>query len=288
MARIAVTGASGFVGRHVVPSLLAEGHEVRALDRRPFSGESVASVQGDVRNLEQVRTALETCELVVHLAPGFSAGDDAKESVTAGTQNVVTAARESSVQRIVFLSCLGADAASASPFYAALWRAEQLVRGSEVPFSILRPSLVLGRRDGVLQPLSALIRSLPVVPIVGRGENRLQPIDVDDLARCVLIALSSDGLQNETVSIGGPMFVTPRQLVDLVAGRLGLAKPKILIPAAGLVTLLTVLPASTRDLFSPPRIDQFRQAVVASPGIVERTFGFEPRSIVPKLAEYLA
>jgi nucleoside-diphosphate-sugar epimerase len=287
MARITVIGAAGFVGRHVVPLLLAEGHEIKTLDRHPSSEGRIEAVPGDVRDPDTVRDALKDCETVVHLAAGMSTENGMKEIVTGGTQNVVTAAREASVQRIIFMSCLGAEAASTSPFFVAKWRAEQLVRSSELPFTILRPSLVVGRGDGVLEPLARLIKTLPIVPIAGGREVRFQPIDVEDLARCVQISIGSDDLQGESVSVGGPLFMTLRQLVDLVSDHLGVSKPKVLVPDASLAALSQILPSSMRVLFQEPRIEQLRSGVVASPGIVDRMFGFEPRSIVSRLAEYL-
>lgn len=291
MARTAVTGATGFVGRQVVARLLREGNEVRALAR--FSSDTsrltdaVEVVRGDVRGPEAVRALLKDCRSVVHLAPGFSSDDDVADISTSGTRAVIEAARNAGVERLVLMSCLGADAA-ASSFYAAKWKAEMLVRASDIPFTILRPSLVLGQGDGVLQPLAGLVRTLPVIPVPGKGQHRQQPIDVEDLARCVLVAMTEERLKDETVSVGGSIFVTFRQLVDLVSGQLGVIKPKVLVPSRLVPILAHALPAGGRALFLRPRLDQFKHSVVASPGIVQRTFGFEPRPIVPRLADYLA
>lgn len=292
MTRIAVTGVSGFVGRRVASLLVEEGHQVRglarsALDTTGWPG-TVELVRGDVRSLDTVRTLLDGCDGVVHLAGGFSSAADSAETITVGTRHVVTAARDAGSKRLVHLSCLGADAAADVPFYVAKWQAETVVRASGLAYTILRPSLVLGRGDGVLRPLSDLIRALPIVPIPGRGQHRQQPIDVEDLARCVLLTLTGEELIEEMVSVGGPMFVTLRQLVDLIAGQLDVCKPKLLVPPALLPVIARLLPAPARPLFAEPRLAQWRQGVVASPGIVPRMFGFEPRSIVRRLAEYLA
>lgn len=294
MTSIAITGASGFVGRHLLPVVQQEGHEVRILAR--FSAgalpppSSVESRHGDVRSFESVRDLVRDRDVVIHLAASFLPEDDEAEIIVAGTQNIVNASREASVKRLVFLSCLGADAAAESPFYRAKWQAEAYVRGAEaeLPYTILRPSLVVGRGDGVTGPLAALVRSLPAVPVPRDEGQRVQPIDVDDLARCIAIAIASDDLSNTMVSVGGPVFVTLDNLVDLISGQVGMMKPKLRLPAAWLPAVSSLLPSVSRSLFAPARLAQFRRGVVASPGIVEREFGFTPVSFIQRLGGYLA
>jgi len=290
MSRIAVTGASGFIGRHLVPLLLESGHEVRALARQTFvnkdSDGRIDVVRGDVRDREAVRSVVEGCEVVVHLAGSISSGEDVTEIVMVGTRAVTEASRATGVKRFLYMSCLGAGA-TASPFYAAKWRAEMAVQESGLPYTVLRPSLVVGRGDGVLQPLTTLIKVAPVIPIPGRGKQRCQPIDVRDLARCIEVAVSGDEWENEVVAVGGPMFVSFRQIVDLLEGQVGVLKPKVLVPVRWLPAVSRLLPARSRALFLEPRVAQFQQGAVVSPGIVRRSFGFEPRSIVASLGEYL-
>jgi NADH dehydrogenase len=293
MTRIALTGASGFVGRHLLPRLEQEGHEVRSLYR--FSAGAIArpaqveAVQGDVRRLETVRSLVQDCEVVIHLAASFLAEEEAAETITAGTENVVSASREAGVKRLIYMSCLGADASAESPLYRAKWKAEAYVRGAEesVPFTILRPSLVVGQGDGVTAPLAALIRTLPAVPVPHDDGHRVQPIDVDDLTRCIMTAMSSDGLANTIVSVGGPVYVTLDNLVDLIAGEVGALKPKLRLPSSWLPAVSALLPAVSRPFFSPARLARFRRGVVASPGIVEREFGFEPASFIRRLGQYI-
>jgi nucleoside-diphosphate-sugar epimerase len=292
MPRIAVTGASGLVGRHVIPMLLEEGHEVCGLARSPQRREPGGTVEGfdfvegDVRDAARVRSLVEGCELVIHLASSVRAEDDIPGIITHGARNVLDAARAVGVKRLVYMSCLGTDAASTSPFYRAKWEAETLLKGSGVPYTILRPSMILGR--GMLRPLAHLIRLWPVVPVPGRGDARLQPVDVGDAARCVTLALGNERLENETFSVGGPMYVTIRQMLDLIAGELGVSKPKALVPLRMLPSIAAAIPGPARAFYTFPRVDQLGQGVVASPGIIDRTFGFQPSSILPGIAGYIA
>lgn len=289
MSRIAVTGATGFVGRRLIPRLVGEEHNVRILvhTREPDTALARAESQrGDVRDAPNARALVDGCDAVVHLAPGLVAASDLEETIVAGTETVVAAAKDAGVQRVVFMSCLGAQAANRAPFYAAKWKAEQIVRGSGLPSVILRPSLVLGEGDGITASLAAHVRSFPAVMLPGNGRHRLQPIDVDDLVQCILLSLERDDLLGQEISIGGPMYITPRQLTDLLAGAIGAQRPKLLVPADWLSAAGARLPERL-GLLSPARVAQLDGESAASLGIVERVFGFAPRSVVPRLRGYL-
>lgn len=290
MSRVAVTGVTGFVGSQLVPALMQDGQDVRGLVRsggQQVESSQAAYVLGDIRSEEFVRALVRDCDSVVHLAASFSPSDDAAEIIVEGTRNVLAAAQEVGVRRFVMVSCLGAEAASHAPYLVAKWKAEQLVRGAELPYVILRPSLILGPDDGFSRPLAAVIRTLPVIPVPGKGETRIQPIDVADVVRCVIAALHNDDLLGQSVSVGGPMFMTYRQLIDLFSGQLNVFKPKLLLPERWLPAFHRRLPAGSRGLYAPARLAVLQQGVVASPGIVQRMFGFEPRSIVPLLPSYM-
>jgi len=289
MTRIGVTRAAGFVGSHFVRHALDQGHSLRALVRvggRGSVSDGVEVVSGDVRDVDTVSTLLSGCDSVVHLAGGVSQDPGVLDSIRDGTRAVLEAVSRTD-SRLVHMSCLGAEAGTHSPFYSALWDAEASVRGSAVSFVVLKSSLVLGRGDGVVSPLAAVIRALPVVPMPGKEEARTQPIDVHDFSRCLLLAATGDSLLGEVVSIGGPSFVTYRQLADLVSGELGVVKPKLLVPKPLVHAVAGLLPQVARSLYGPARIAQFHHGVVASPGIVDATFGFAPVSIVQKLKAYL-
>ncbi len=293
MARVAVTGASGFVGSHLLPTLKSDGHEVRGLKRATSGDGGTPSAArgdfvGDVRNRDAVSDLVQGCDTVIHLAASFSPDEPIEDIVVRGTRTLLEASRDAGVKRFIYVGCLGSEAAAHSAFLRGKWKAEQLVRGSELQYVILRPSLILGNGDGVTKPLAGLIRALPAIPIPGKGLTRSQPVDVADVVRCIQIATQTEDLLGESVSIGGPMFLTYRELVDLLAGQLGVVKSKILVPEAWIPLISGMLPPATRSLFSQPRLSVFHSGIVSSPGIVRKWFGFEPRSVVPKLASYLA
>jgi uncharacterized protein YbjT (DUF2867 family) len=294
MVRIAVTGASGFLGKHLIPALLGAGHEVRGLSRRPPShGGWVGTASGfdfrcgDVRNSTAVTEIVDDCEWVIHLAASFNPDDAIADISVRGTENVVNAAKSAGTQRIVFLSCLGADAASSSEYFEAKWRAETLVRFSGLPHVIIRSAVMLGNGDGITRPLASAIRSAPVIPIPGDGRHRFQPVDVRDVVRCVITATSDDRPADGTLSVAGPMFLTFRQLVDLLQGEVRVNKPKILVPLSLLPRVQRLIPAAVRPLYQQPRLGQFLEGEVVSPEVVHREFGFHASNIVTGLSGYL-
>jgi NADH dehydrogenase len=294
MTRIGVTGASGFLARHLIPVLLAEGHELRGMARsepQPASGPTVTGFEfrrGDVRNETLLQWLFDGSSVAIHLAASFAPSPDAGDIITTGTEAVIGAAKAAGVERLIVLSCLGAQASARSPLYAAKWEADQLVRASGLPYTILRSSLILGNGDGITRPLACLMRSSPIVPVPGSGTARLQPVDVGDLSRCIAVIVSRGIAENEEVSVGGPMFLTYRQLVDLIAGELGLQRRKLLVPYRSVPAVSRLVPASARGIFYPARVEQLNTGIVASPGIVHRIFGFEPSNIVPGIPAYLA
>lgn len=295
MTQIAVTGVSGFVGRHLVPLLLREGQRVRGLARSSPEGTGAAGtiegfefIPGDVRDASAVSHLLTGCEAVVHLAASFDRADDGAAINEEGTRTLVAAAKAAGITRLVFLSCQGADAAAPTAFQRSKWKAEVLIRGAGIPYTILRSSLIVGNGDGVVRPLADLILSWPAIPLPGDGQQRQQPIDVDDLCRCLVAALAGDALQDQTVAVGGPTFVTVGQLVDLISGELNVLKPKVHIPYRANSLVARALPVPARFLFLEPRLSQLQHGVVASPGIVERTFDFKPADVIQSLARYLA
>src|SRR5947209_530587 len=284
--RVAVTGASGFVARHLVPILLADGHEVRGLARHSPEHTDPAGTApgfdfkpGDVRLRADVDRLLDSCQAVIHLAASFDPEDSVADINERGARTLIDAARDAGLERIVFLSCLGAEAASLSAFYRSKWRAEQMLRASEVPYVILQPSFVAGNGDGVVRPLARLLSALPVLPLPGDGCARMQPIDVADLCRCILAALTEIKYLEQTVPLGGPLYLTLAELPSLIGAVLGRYVPRVSLTGPLADVALRLLPAPARRLFTEPRRAQFEHGVVVSPGMVQCTFGFEPHNV---------
>ncbi len=276
---VLVTGATGFVGPHVVHALRARDLSVRALVRDPKRASRLASwgtdlVTGDVNDPLSLRNALAGADSVVHLVAIIKGSrGDFERVMVQGTRNVVAAAQEAGVRRIVLASALGLDERTkdAVPYFAAKWEMERAVRESDLEHVILRPSFIFGKDGGVLPTFVRLARFAPVTPIVGPGTQRLQPIWVEDVAEYYATALDLPAAANRTFEIGGPDAPTWNEFWERLKRVLGARRPSIHMPFAVLrlqAALTEKLPGApvTRDQLT---MLELGDNVVTDPAAVE-------------------
>ncbi|HZB98054.1 MAG TPA: complex I NDUFA9 subunit family protein [Candidatus Sulfotelmatobacter sp.] len=287
--KIAVTGGTGFVGTHCVRALLEAGHQVRVLARgrrRRPSRPEVVFVQGDVGDSTALRNAFDDCQVVLHLAAIIrERGRQTFDRVNrVGTENVVRAAREAEVQHLLQLSVIGAGPDPSLRYPESRWQAEQAVRGSGIGNTVLRSSLIFGRGDAFFTRFVTLIRYNPVVPIVGDGSTPFQPISIEDVARCILIALER-GPSDHIHEIGGPEHLTYEQIVDTVMECIGKHRPKVHVPVTAMLPLAFLM---DKVLPNPPVTpDQLRlleQMNITRLDAVASQFGFLPQRLVDNCA----
>jgi uncharacterized protein YbjT (DUF2867 family) len=254
---ILVTGASGFVGRHVVRELAAHGAHVRAMVRTArgasvLDGVDCELLRGDVTDPASLRIAARGMRTIVHLVAIVEGSPATFERVmAAGTGNLVEAARESGVRRIVLMSALGTGPGATVPYFRAKWAAEQAVSACGVEHAVLRPSFVFGTDGGALPRFARIARLFPLTPVIGPGTQRVQPIWIDDLVRAVRLAVDAEST-NGPVELGGPEAVTWSELWRRLKAALGTRRPAIHVPfwlARGPAALFEQIPPAlvTRD-----------------------------------------
>jgi NADH dehydrogenase len=233
---ILVTGASGFVGRHVVQALLAEGKDVRALVRDPKKGDSLGCelVEGDMTDEASLRSAVEGVEAVIHLVAVRQGKEEKFQRVMVqGARDLVAASQKAGVRRFVLMSALGTSEENKDllPYYRAKWDVEQLVAGSGIDHVIFRPSFIFGRDGGIIPTFRRLVKLAPVTPVIGSGERRIQPIWVDDMAAYFVQALEAAAATNRSFEIGGPEAVTWNEFWARYRRALGVRRrPTIHVP----------------------------------------------------------
>ena len=209
--KIAVTGGTGFVGRHVVQLLAEEGHHVVIISRgvdpnSPQAGRNVTWVRGSVADRRLLESTLAGCDAVAHLA-GINLerpGQTFETVHVRGTRNVVAAAQAAGVPKIVLLSFLRARPGTSSPYHDSKWQAEELVRESGLAHVIFKSGVIYGRGDHMLDHLSKVLRTLPVFPLVGFADRGVRPVAVGDAAWAIAAALVGDRLDGQTVALLGP------------------------------------------------------------------------------------
>ncbi len=235
---VLVTGATGFIGPHVVHALRARETPVRALVRDAarasrLSAWGVELAVGDVTDPASLRAACEDVDCIVHLVAIIRGRpQDFQRVMTEGTRTAVAAAQQAGVGRFVLASALGLDERTkdAVPYYAAKWEMERAVRESGLEHVIFRPSFVFGRDGGVLPTFVRLARYAPVTPIVGPGTLRLQPIWIEDLAEHYALAVSEPAAAGRTFELGGPDAVTWNEFWARLKRTLGVHRPSLHVP----------------------------------------------------------
>src|SRR5438034_1140742 len=227
MHRVFVTGATGFVGRAVIQAVRAEGHVVRCLVRRGSEPdlhgfEAIERVEGDVlAPPATLEAGMAGCDTVIHLV-GIIREHPAR-SVTFGrihrdaTLNVLTAAARAGVRRYVHMSALGAEAHARARYHQTKWAAEEAVRASGLVWTIFRPSVIYGAGDGFVSTLARMVRRLPVVPVIGDGRQRLQPVPVEHVAAGFARAVSVETSVKQTYAVAGADVVSIHELLALIA-----------------------------------------------------------------------
>lgn len=230
---ILVTGGTGFVGQALIRHLSEGGRPVRTLirpsRRSPAlpKGIPVEVAVSSLRDERGLRAAMVGVDTLYHLASSEWEGPRASlmETDIQGTQAVVKAAVDAGVGRFFFVSHLGADRASAYPVFKAKAIAEEYIRRSGLDFTILRSAIVYGQNDNFTTGLASLFYSLPFLFLVpGDGKMLLQPLWVEDLVTCLTWALEDDSTRNQTYEIGGPEYLTFREVVQTVLAETGMRR----------------------------------------------------------------
>ncbi|OGW34658.1 MAG: hypothetical protein A2010_14800 [Nitrospirae bacterium GWD2_57_9] len=234
---ILVTGSTGFVGSHLIRRMCKDGLPVRALVRHAGKAQELASlgaevVQGDLGDKPSLARACAGVERVVDLvgiiqeAPGVTFQGVHVE----GTGNLLQAAKNAGVRHFFYQSALGTRPGARSEYHKTKWQAEELVRGSGIPFTILRPSLIYGPGDQFTLRLADIIGKSPVLPVIGSGKSKVQPIYIDDVVSCIVKAVTGEAFLNEIYEVGGPEQLTYEEVTRAIAEAMGIRRPVVHMP----------------------------------------------------------
>ncbi|HEX6702069.1 MAG TPA: NAD(P)H-binding protein, partial [Gaiellaceae bacterium] len=235
---ILVTGGTGFVGPKIVHELRAREHDVRCLVRDTLRGSKLTAwgcelAVGDMTDAASLRAAVEGCDTVVHLvAIRDGRREEFERLMEQGTRDLVAAAKEGGVARFVLMSALGTTAETRNlvPYFHAKWEMEQTLKASGLEHVIFRPSFVFGRDGGILKSFKRIARLSPVTPIPGAGQQRIQPIWVEDVAAYFAGGVEKPEAANRTFELGGPDVVTWDELWTRLKRTLRVRRPTLHVP----------------------------------------------------------
>jgi uncharacterized protein YbjT (DUF2867 family) len=297
MPRVFVTGATGFVGRAVIHALRAEGYVVRCLVRRGSERNlqglgAVERVEGDILVRQGLEDEIAGCGAAIHLVGIIrehpAHGATFENVHTQGTRNILEAAATAGVRRFLHMSALGVRPGARARYHQTKWAAEEAVRGSGLNWTIFRPSIIYGRGDAFVSMLAGMIRRLPVVPVIGNGRQRLQPVPVEHVAEGFARALALPNTEKQTYDVCGDDAVTMVELLDLIGRALGRRRVrKIHVPLGLMRPLARVLHPVPGFPVTPDQLRMLEQDNVGDPRPFYSTFGLTPLPLATGLRRIL-
>jgi|SRR5580700_9665594 uncharacterized protein YbjT (DUF2867 family) len=272
---VTIFGGSGFVGRQTVRALAKAGWRIRVAVRYPNmtfflkpagTVGQIAAIKCDVTDPDQVAAALAGADAVVNLAGIlFPRGQSFEDVHADGAGNVAEAAAKAGVKALVHVSAIGADSESHSHYAQTKAMGEARVRAAFPAATILRPSIIFGADDDFFNRFAGLARVWPVLPLIGGGKTRFQPVFVGDVAAAISTALSSEAARGKTYELGGPMTYSFKQLMEIVCEQTG--RKRLLLPVPFGIAMLKAffLQFAPKPLLTPDQVKLLRHDNVVSP-----------------------
>ncbi len=295
---ILVTGGTGFVGRNIVRLLVERGQRVRCLvretsPREVLHGLDVEFCTGDILAPNTLEEAFKDIDTVIHLVGIIKeTGDATFERVHAeGTRNVLEAAKNSQIKKYVHMSALGTRPDGVSRYHKTKWQAEEAVRNSGLEYVIIRPPIICGADDEFVNMFAKMIKQTfitRIVPVIGKGESRMQPIYVGDVAHCFVEAAINDGISNKTYEIGGPDAITFNEILDTIMRVMQKKRIKIHLPMAMFKPLAFLM---EKTMSNPPlnrdQLIMLREDNVCDIEEMKRDFNIQPMRFEDTIRTYL-
>jgi uncharacterized protein YbjT (DUF2867 family) len=294
---VTVFGGSGFLGRHTVRALARAGWRIKVATRHPARGFFLRPL-GTVGQIDFVKCDVSDAESVAHAVMGSSAvinltgilfqkGQTFADVQAEGADNIAQAATRAGVRALVHVSAIGADLESDSTYAATKAQGEQAVREAFPDAVILRPSIIFGPEDGFFNKFAGMARFSPVLPLVGGGHTRFQPVFVGDVAQAIVTALG-DAARGRTYELGGPGVYSFKELLQLILREIGRKRALVSLPfglASFKAAFLQLLP---NPILTMDQVTLLKKDNVVAPtaaGLAD--LGITPTSVEAVIPSYL-
>lgn len=290
--RVFVTGGTGFVGSFLLSQLVDAGHQVVALVRpgsedKVISSSEVKIHPGDVTDPASLGGGMQGCDAVIHLVGIIRELPD--KGVTferlhvEATRNMLAATSNSGIKRYLHMSTNGARPEAESTYHTTKWRAEECVRESSLDWTIFRPSLIFGPGGEFVEMVGDMVRKLPVVPVIGDGQYRMQPVFVEQVAETYVKALDMPEAIGEAYHLAGSESYTYDQILDLIGKALGKDKVhKAHQPVPLVKPMVKLLQDFEKFPLTMDQLVMMLEGNECDPTHWAETFGLEPISFAQK------
>jgi len=263
-----VTGAFGYIGRYIAAEALARGRTVQTFTRRSGEGTPLAGkvrvVPQDFDDEDFLREHLRGCDVLYNTYwVRFDRGAVTFEGAIERSTRLFAAARDAGVRRIVHVSVTNCTEDSKLPYYAGKARVERALEETGISHAIVRPTLVFGVEDILVNNIVWMLRTMPLFAVPGRGRYRVQPIFVEDVARLCVDAAART--QDETFDAAGPDIMTYAEMVRLLRTAIRSRRRIVYLPAWLALLLCRLVSVFVRDvILTRDELDGLRQEMLVS------------------------
>ncbi|HKJ04105.1 MAG TPA: complex I NDUFA9 subunit family protein [Geopsychrobacteraceae bacterium] len=295
--KVFLTGGTGFVGQNLLAQLVEKGNTVRCLVR-PGSESSLLQLpgveihKGDATDPASLKNGMRDCQAMINLIGiirEFPAqGVTFKKMHVGATENLVAAAQKQGVKRYLQMSANGTRPDAVTDYHKTKWQAEEIIRNSDLEWTIFRPSLIYGPNDLFVNMLANMMRKLPVMPVMGNGKYRLQPVSVNDIASSFVLALSRADSIGQIFHCGGPARLSYNQVLDLIGKVLGKSSVcKIHQPLFLMKPVVSMLEGFSAFPISRGQLQMLLEENCCDPDPWQQFFGIKQQPFEDGIAEYL-
>ena len=290
---ILLTGATGFVGRHLVRRLSGAGEGVRCLVRSgsPYlawlQSHGVEVIAGHLLDPEAIALACQGCRQIIHLAAPIHEGRHAvvERVHDQGMRCLLEGSRSARVERLLMVSPLGTGSSAGLPFLRSRGRAEDQLRESGIPFVILQSSLMFGPGDRLISGMIRMLQRTGLLLIPGTGKTMLQPIWVGDVVSCLLRALTDEEVLDRTIPIAGPQHLTYEEIADQVGKMLNVPRVKVHVSRRVVAWMTRILEGLGLNPFLGYRhLELLEVGTITALDAIKRSFGFQPMPLIEGVA----
>ncbi len=296
---VTIFGGTGFLGRHTVRALARAGWRIKVAARHPARGfflrplgqvGQIDLVKCDIADKDQVAAALAGSDAVINLCGIlFQSGQSFEDVQANGAGHIAEAAAAAGVSTLVHVSAIGADKNSDAVYAQTKAEGEKRVREAFPSATILRPSIVFGPEDDFFNRFASMARMSPVMPLVGGGKTRFQPVFVGDVAAAIATVLESGAARGKTYELGGPTTYSFKELLQFILAQTG--RKRLLVPlpyglAAFQAFFLQILP---KPPLTPDQVRLLQSGanVVAAGALTLADLGITPNSVEAEVPAYL-
>ena len=299
---VTVYGGSGFLGRHVVRALAKRNYRIRVAVRRPDLAfhlqplgrvGQIHAVQANLRDAPSVEAAARDASVLINLVGIlFEGGRQRFDTIhSLGAEQVALAANAHGA-RVVHVSAIGADEHASAHYARSKAAAEKLVLAAQPAAIIMRPSIIFGPEDAFFNRFAALARMSPVLPLIGGGNTRFQPVFVGDVASAIADAVDGKLKAGTTYELGGPEVRTFKQLLEYVLATV--ERKRLLVPVPFFLAKLQAMalqflpvPLLTPDQVELLRVDNVVSEAAKAEGRTLQGLGIAPEPIAAIVPSYL-